>query len=136
MNIKRNGFANNLIFIIFLIFFFCVQAKSPINAENIHLNHTEDTYTESNARRAEIVFFISLPFTLLAQGLIISGLHYLDKPHEALSISTHVAAFWIGSSIMISGGIAYADYRVNNPLPSDAETSKPSAYMKFTYPFN
>lgn len=116
----------------FILLLFFLQ---PVIADDIYLGLEEDHYHESPTRRAEIVFFLSLPFTLLAQGLIISSLHLLDKPHEPLTITTPVAFFWVGSSLMISGGIAYMDYR-NNKRDMPKNEKNETAYLSFTYPID
>ncbi|GEM_PF-3492662 len=82
----------------------------PLYGDPIHLG-LEDDYRETPGRRAEVIFFLSLPFALLTQGLIIAGLYAVNNPNDPLQFNVATYSFWIGGSLLISGGIAYADYR-------------------------
>ncbi len=106
----------------------------PLYGDPIHLG-LDDDYQETPGRRAEVIFFLSLPFTLLTQGLIIAGLYATNNPNDPVQFNMATYVFWIGGSLLISGGIAYADY-TDTHLREKEEKTQDNKEARYYVQFN
>lgn len=122
-----------------LLFFFSPQAfgepgVSPELLPNIEeILEGRESYEESRWRRAEIVFFLSLPFVFLANVTAAGALHVLSDPGNSFDVKEfppeliHFVAF---STAFTSGAIAYFDYTNYVPHHEEGEQRIKVGIMK------
>ena len=101
------------------------QGEIVIQSDSPELNLFEriaPKYEESNLRRGEIIFILSLPFTLLLSSAIVIGLNLAAKPGAGFDLPSESVVFIGSSAFFISSVITYWDYKKNQErLSSKAE---------------
>ena len=108
------------------------QGEIVIQSDSPELNLFEriaPKYEESNLRRGEIIFILSLPFTLLLSSAIVIGLNLAAKPGAGFDLPSESVVFIGSSAFFISSVITYWDYKKNQ------ESLSPKA-EKVTYLFH
>lgn len=84
--------------------------KNPIQP----LPETEEKHDkESDIRRAEIIFLISLPFTAILSLLVVNGAYLISNPSHGFTtagLPSEIWPFTIFSAVFTSGAITYYDY--------------------------
>ncbi len=114
-----------VIFILFLFFHSLYAITLPDENLKPDLNeiiNEDNTYHESSFRRAEIVFFLSLPFVFLAHATVAGTAYVLSDPNNNFDVKEfppeliHFVAF---SSVFTSGVIAYFDYKQHQLTDND-----------------
>jgi hypothetical protein len=125
-------------FIIFILTCLCgyqvLAAQGIPTPDNVPLpaysqpaiNTQPDADEESVARRVEIVFLLSLPFTTLMSFLLLNAAYYLSDTtynFSMINLPHEIIPFTVFSALFTGGIITYADYRTvqgkkNNPVDS------------------
>ena len=103
-----------------------IQSDSP---ELNLFEHITPKYEESNLRRGEIIFILSLPFTLLLSSAIVIVLNLAAKPGAGFDLPSESVVFVGSSAFFMSSVITYWDYKKNQ------ERLSPKA-EKVTYLFH
>jgi len=107
------------------------------------LDPATELEAETPARRAEIIFFISLPFTALFSFLLVNGIYFISNPSYSFTLSTlppEIIPFSVFSALVSSGMISYNDYleeekRKKQAIPqtSDINEFKMGLTLKKTF---
>ena len=101
------------------------QGGIVIQSDSPELNLFEriaPKYEESNLRRGEIIFILSLPFTLLLSSAIVIGLNLAAKPGAGFDLPSESVVFIGSSAFFISSVITDWEYKKNQErLSSKAE---------------
>lgn len=87
-----------------------IQSDSP---ELSLFERITPKYEESNLRRGEIIFILSLPFTLLLSSAIVIGLNLAAKPGAGFDLPSESVVFIGSSAFFMSSVITYWDYKKN-----------------------
>ena len=85
--------------------------QTKISPEFNKKNLENPSETESPLRRAEILFFISVPYIFLTQTAIVALSYYIATKDANFRLPKNTFYYIGATTLLISGGIIYSDYR-------------------------
>ena len=105
--------------------------------KNSSVNINSEEGKESDIRRMEIVFLLSLPFTAIMSFLLLNGAYLIVDPAYTFSMVTlphEILPFSIFSAVFASSIITYSDYRtIQNKKKQDAELENTGPIRELHY---
>ncbi len=96
-----------------------------------HEGEEEEPYTESKARRSEIVFLLAFPFVVLSNVLIVGTAYFAATKDSTFEMPPEALAFIAASSLITTIVVTYDDY--TKAWPDKPVSEKKGARVRMAY---